>query len=158
LKHFTSMRLERVGLVDFWWEETLFSAFMDMLEEKNLDTDSRLIKRGQCHTIEDEVNLAYEKTSELLDQNVQGILTTGVETLTGTLKAISERSLVVGKDIELVSICSCSESSHFIFPIPRVQFPLREGAKKAGEMLMELVAEGKTTPAKVIMKPRFIKR
>ena len=157
LKHFTSKGLKRVGVVEFWWEETLFSAFLDMLEDKKLDTDSRLIKRGLCYSADEEINLAHEKTIELLDQNIQGILTTGIETLTGTLKAISERGLEVGKDIELVSICPCSEPSHFLFSIPRIELPVREGTKKAGEMLMELITKGETNPAKVIMKPRFIK-
>lgn len=158
LEYFEKEGIKRVGIIHFWWEEEIISAYKDYLEEKGFSTEEKFMKIGKVTNEREERKLASEYTEQLIEEKVEGIIIGGEISLAGAIEILINKKIYVGKDIKILVISHIPDLNHIPFEIVKVVYPLKEVSIKSCEMLEEVVKKGKIDEPKKIIKPYLIEK
>ena len=160
LNHLSAHGYKRVALIHFWWEPFILSLFQNKLAENGMETNPELIKTGEVVTDEEERELAYKKTKELLkmDPKPEAIITPDEVITYSAIEAIEEEGLQIPGDIAIIGGCHTPKPFYLPKTTSFILYPTEEMAKLAVSMLKNLIIEKTIEQPKLILKPSLIIR
>ncbi len=144
-KHLINLRSYPIALINkptsffMYNKDDIFSGYKMALEEAGLEFTPDLVREGD-YTFEG----GYNAFKSLYNSNptIKSVICASDPMAYGTIKAIEELNLVIGKDIELITGDNLPLTQKLYPYIPAINNPSYEQGRLAGKMIMSIIKEG----------------
>ncbi len=140
---------------EYYHNRIRLGAFQDAMKSCGLSLEEDQIITG-CRG----ARSAFESVSRLLHKSkrIDGLIAPRDAQLAGSINAIEEASLVIGKDIRLISINETELSRHMKPGISVIRFPTEQVARESFELLLRILEGQVQEPEHILIPATIVER